>query len=262
MLTIDAVCRFLDEFAPPRLAEEWDNVGLLIGDRGRAVTKIMACLTATPASAAEAVDEGAELIVAHHPLPFRPLKRVTTDTTPGRLVWELAVGRVAVYSPHTAFDSAAAGINQCLAEGIGLTDVQPLVPPENEPTLGSGRFGAVVPSQSLADVAGRLKQFLSIESVRCVGAAGKAIARAAVACGSGGEFLHAAHRKGCDLLVTGEATFHGCLEAEALGVALLLTGHYASERFAVERLAEVLADEFPDLIVWPSRREHDPLGNL
>ncbi|HEY1784747.1 MAG TPA: Nif3-like dinuclear metal center hexameric protein, partial [Pirellulales bacterium] len=81
----------------------------------------------------------------------------------------------------------------------------------------------------------------------------------AVACGSAGEFLEPAHAAGCQLLVTGEVRFHTCLEAEALGVALLVVGHFASERFAVEALADVLAKQFPAVSVWASQRESDPL---
>ena len=119
-MLLEDVCRFLNEFAPPRLAEDWDNVGLLVGDATRPVSKIMTCLTITPGSAAEAVSEHADLIVTHHPLPFRPLKRLTTETVPGRLLLQLIEASIAIHSPHTAFDSAAAGINQRLAVGIGL----------------------------------------------------------------------------------------------------------------------------------------------
>lgn len=77
--------------------------------------------------------------------------------------------------------------------------------------------------------------------------------------GSAGQFLEEARDAGCDALVTGETSFHTCLEAEATGVALLLTGHYASERFAVEQLAELLASQFDDIQCWASEREADPL---
>ncbi len=109
MLTIAAIAAFLEDIAPLRLAEEWDNVGLLVGDPARPVERVMTCLTVTPQSAAEAIEAGADLIVTHHPLPFAPTKRITTDTTSGRLLLDLIAAQVAVYSPHTAFDSAAAG---------------------------------------------------------------------------------------------------------------------------------------------------------
>jgi dinuclear metal center YbgI/SA1388 family protein len=260
MPTIADIAAFLETFAPRRLAADWDNVGLLAGDPQQSVTKIMTCLTITPASAQEAIREQAELIVTHHPLPFHALKRLTTEQTPTRLLWQLARAGVAIYSPHTAFDSAAAGINQQLAEGIGLTEIQPLVLAKNDPDgLGSGRFGRLAKAVSLSELAARLQSFLKITGLHAVGGDDAKVQTIAVACGSAGSFLADAARAGCDTLVTGETQFHTCLEAEALGLNLLLPGHYASERFACERLADVLSKPFPQLKIWPSRNESDPL---
>jgi dinuclear metal center YbgI/SA1388 family protein len=262
MTTLREICTFLDEFAPHHLAEEWDNVGLLVGDPAQAISRVMTCLTITPASAAEAVGERADLIVTHHPLPFKPLKRLTTDHTPARLLLSLIRAGIAVHSPHTAFDSAAAGINQQLAEGLGLTAIAPLIVSEAGDSSGSGRFGKLAKPVPLGETAQRIKVFLKIDRVQVVGDPKQPIATAAVACGSAGSFLEPAMRAGCQLFVTGETSFHTCLEAEANGMALLLTGHYASERFAVEKLAEVLAGQFGTLSVWASRLERDPLTVL
>ncbi len=260
-MLLSDLCRFLDSFAPPRLAEEWDNVGLLVGDISRPVERVMTCLTITPASCAEAVSKQADLIVTHHPLPFKPLRRLTTDSTPGRLLLELIQAGITVYSPHTAFDSAAEGINQQLADGIGLTEVQPLIPStaDDARNLGSGRCGRFSSPLPLSAVASRLKSFLKVGGLHVVGPDNVSITSAAIACGSVGSFLEHAIRQGLDLLITGEASFHTCLEAEANGIHLLLAGHFASERFAVENLAGILARQFPNLSVWPSDQETDPL---
>src|SRR3954470_2892673 len=117
MLTVAAVAAFLENFAPNRLAAEWDNVGLLVGEAQHKVERVMTCLTVTPSSVAEALSEKADLIVTHHPLPFEPLRRITSDTPQGRLLLDLIKAQIALYSPHTAFDSARSGINQRLAEG-------------------------------------------------------------------------------------------------------------------------------------------------
>ncbi len=260
MSTVQAIADFLEKFAPIRLAEDWDNVGLLVGDQAADAARVMTCLTITPAVVAEAAGERADLIVTHHPLPFRPLSRVTADSTPGRMLLGLIAAGVAVYSPHTAFDSAAAGINQRLAEGIGAVDVRPLVPAENDPDgLGSGRLGRLAAAGTLSEVAQRVKRFLKVDRLQAVGPPDRLLRTVAVACGSAGEFLTPAVESGCDLLLTGETNFHTCLEAEARGVALLLPGHYASERFAVECLADVLAGQFAGLRCWASRCETDPL---
>ncbi|HUG69874.1 MAG TPA: Nif3-like dinuclear metal center hexameric protein [Pirellulaceae bacterium] len=260
MATVQDVSDFLERFAPSRLAEEWDNVGLLVGDSKLTVRRVMTCLTVTPASADEATRENADLIISHHPLPFQPLNRLTTDSVSGRLLWQLIRAGVSIHSPHTGFDSAAMGINQRLAEGLGLLEIRPLVPGADDPDgLGAGRFGKLEASLTLAECAYRLKEFLSIAGLHVVGRTTRPIQRVAVACGSAGSFLGAARRQGCELLVTGETTFHTCLDASATDVALLLPGHYASERFAVEVLAEVLTEQFADLEVWASRDEADPL---
>ena len=257
MPTIEDIAAFLEQFAPPELAEDWDNVGLLVGDRHRSVGRVMTCLTVTPASAAEAIERRAELIVAHHPLPFQPLKRLTADTTVGRLLLDLTAVRIAVYSPHTALDSAPKGINQRLAAGLGLRGIWPLVP--HDQRQGAGRWGWLPEPLTLGQLADRVKEFLLIERLQMVGDSERSIRTVAVACGAGGELLNAAREVGCDCMVIGETRFHTCLEAEAAGIGLLLPGHYASERFAVDSLAEALAGQFPELEVWASRREQDPV---
>jgi dinuclear metal center YbgI/SA1388 family protein len=261
MLTIAQLCSYLESIAPLRLAEDWDNVGLLLGDPQRSAERVMTCLTVTATSAQEAIDRGVDLLVTHHPFPFRPLSRLTTESAVGRLLWQLARAGVAIYSPHTAWDSASMGINQQLAQGLGLTDIRPLQPiPDDPDELGSGRCGAWPEPRTLAAAIERVKEFLCVGQVQFVGRVDQAITQVAVACGSASSFLEAAHTAGCQLLLTGEARFHACLEATALGVALILPGHYASERFALETLARCLQQEFPDLEIWASREEADPLA--
>jgi len=257
MLTIKTVAAFLENAAPLQLAEDWDNVGLLVGDPGREVHRVMTCLTITPATAAEAVHRKAELIVTHHPVPFQPVRRLTTETTTGRLLLELIAARIAVYSPHTALDSAREGINRQLAAGLGLRGIGPLVPRDDG--LGAGRWGWLEEPLTLAELARRVKEFLSIERMQMVGRPEQPVRTVAVACGAAGEFLEAAREAGCDCMLIGETPFHTCLEAEAAGIGLLLPGHFASERFALESLSETLARQFPQLEVWASRQERDPI---
>ena len=257
MPTVRTIADYLERFAPSQLAEDWDNVGLLVGDDSREVNRVMTCLTITPGTSAEAIGQAADLVVAHHPLPFHALKRLTTETTTGRMLLDLIGAKIAVFSPHTAFDSAANGINQRLARGLRLRGVLPLVfAPQG---LGAGRMGWLEEPISLARMADRVKRFLSVDRLQIVGDPELAIRTMAVACGAAGEFLEAAREAHCDAMLIGETRYHTCLDAEAAGVGLILPGHYASERFAVECLADVLDEEFPSLEVWASRDERDPL---
>jgi len=261
MPTVADIARWFDQVTPLALAEDWDNVGLLVGDANEPVERIMTCLTLTPASVEEAVRERAGLVVAHHPLPFKPLPRVTTDTTPGRLVWQLARGGVAVYSPHTAFDSAETGINQRLAEALELDDIRPLVEPAvDAPPGGTGRRGILRTPCTLAELGERIARLLHVPGLHRIGEATTSVRQIGIACGAAGTLLGAAHRAGCDTFLTGEASFHTCLEAESLGIGMLLPGHYATERHGVERLAEAIQSAFPGTLVWASRAERDPLA--
>lgn len=261
--TIREVGKFLEDFAPKQLAEDWDNVGLLVGKAESSVSRVMTCLTVTPDSVAEAVAEKADLIVTHHPFPFRGVKQITDHTTVGKMLLQLIEAKVAVYSPHTAFDSAENGINQQFAVGLGLSDIRPIL--ENSvasdalgANLGSGRFGKSA-LETVSALAQAVKDLLGISQLKLVGDPLAPCSLVGIACGAAGEFLRPAQRAGCDTLITGETTFHTVLEAQARGTTLILTGHYHSERFAVESLAEVLRQAFDGVEVWPSQREQDPI---
>ncbi|MEM9410598.1 MAG: Nif3-like dinuclear metal center hexameric protein [Planctomycetota bacterium] len=260
MIKLDQICNFLNEIAPLQLAEDWDNVGLLVGDRELEIRKVMTCLTITPESADEAIKQQVDLIVSHHPLPFRPVKRITVERTPNKLVWDLIRHNVCIYSPHTSFDSAPNGINQSVCDQLGLQSIKPLNPlPDENHALGSGRFGELESAVSFEKFIKQLKQQYSSDSIRVVSREKREVKKVASACGSGGSFLGSVIQKGCDTMITGEADFHTCLEAKAQNINLILVGHYNSERFAVEQLAELLSDQFHGIECWPSRKESDPI---
>jgi dinuclear metal center YbgI/SA1388 family protein len=263
MATIQEVADVLAQLAPLALAESWDNVGLLVGDPAAPARRVMTCLTITPETAAEAVANRADLVVSHHPLPFRPLKSITAATLPGRLLLQLIGGSVAVYSAHTAFDSARAGINQHWAIGLGLQEIRPLVPlAAADPDEGGGRCGMTGEPLTLRELAERAKTFLGLREVAIVGEDDQPVSRAAIACGSGASFLEAAAAEACEAFVTGEASLHACLEAQARGMGMVLVGHFASERFAMLAMADYLTDQLADVEVWASRSERDPLRNV
>lgn len=278
-MKLSSVIGFLERFAPNRLAEEWDNVGLLLGDRISVCRSVMTCLTITPDVVEEAIDRSADLIVAHHPLPFRPLKKITTDSVIGSMILKMAKSNIAIYSPHTAFDSTAQGINQSIAEKLGLREIAPIKEIENSPArlesgkpandsndenvapeiFGVGRVGKLDSPTSCQEICETLKKLFDLKLVKFCGELETKVSKIGIACGSAGQFLNDAKRMGCDAFITGETNFHTCLESIANKTPMFLLGHYGSERFAVEMLADVLSGEFPELSIWPSQSEADPV---
>lgn len=262
-MTVGEVVAALEGWFPPAIAEAWDNVGLLLGDQSARVERVMTCLTVTGESAREAIREAAELVVSHHPIFFRPVQRLTAAGPEGA-AFALARAGVSVYSPHTAFDGADEGINAQIAVRLGLAAVEPLrtLPDPAGADLGAGRMGILEPPLELSELARKAKDAVRATAVDVAGDPARPCRRIAVGCGAGGEFLPDAAARGCDALVTGEARFHDLLAAQRLGVGLILAGHYATERFAVETLAERIGRQWPRLAVWASRDERDPLLRL
>jgi len=269
----------LQRIAPLGIAESWDNVGLLVGDPASSIAKVMTCLTLSDSVLEEAIDRKIGLVVSHHPIPFRPLTRITTEDPTGRILWRAMQHSIAIYSPHTAWDNAHDGINRQLAGLLHLGNLRPLVPLNRaansqngnsqtgkvkqgtslddpmERELGCGVIGEFAKPVRIDDLVERLGVSIRGMSVRCTDSGERLVNRIGIVCGSGGSMLSKAAGERCDLFLTGEATYHQCLEAEARGVAMLMIGHFASEAFSMRKLAELLARAFPQLDVGASESE-------
>jgi len=271
-MILEGIVHFLETRYPLSLAESWDNVGLLVGDRKMPVRRIMICLTVTPESCREAVEQQADLIVTHHPFPFQPVRQITPATNIGSMLWQLIRAGVAVYSAHTAFDSAATGINQQIAKMLELRDIATLYPSMvtdlvaadllAEEPQGIGRVGILPQPVTLIELVEIAAKLFRQNVLPYVGDPARQVQRVAIGCGAAGEFLEQVIAQKADVFLVGEAKFHQYLEAAANDVAMILPGHYASERFALEQLADVIANHYCEMdeppTVWPSRFEYDP----
>lgn len=267
MTTLAEVTAALEQIAPLRLAADWDAVGLLVGSRRATISRVMTCLTLSEAVAREAVQHGVDMIVSHHPLPFRPVGRITDDSATGRVLLGLLGSGIAVWSSHTAWDSAEGGINHQLAEFMHLTNVVPLEPDAVEPTVGVGRAGDAPAGITVADLARGLMRSLAtadasvtIAGCHVAGDTTRLAGRVGIICGSGGEMVAAMQAAGCTTLVTGEIKLHDALAATAAGMSVITVGHHASERFSMGVLARRLAESIPGLTCFSSRADVDPLG--
>lgn len=233
-MTNRAIMELLDSKAPFATAEEWDNVGLLIGSPDNEVTRVLVTLDATPAAIEAAKAVGAELIVTHHPVIFDPLKKLDSDSVP----YTLAAAGIDVISVHTNADKADDGVNDILAERLGLTDLRVTED-------GFCRIGRLSESTNATTFAKAVAATLDT-AVRTNG--GGEIRTVAVCGGSGGDFITPLASE-IDAFVSGEVRHHQWLEANALGVTVVEAGHYATEVPIVDTLCRWLREAFPTLTV-------------
>ena len=258
-MQLNSVLNVLQQLAPLEFAESWDNVGLLAGNRNREISRAMTCLTLTATTLEEAIREKVELVICHHPIPFKPLSKITDDTTTGQLLLQAIEAGIAIYSPHTAWDNAKTGINQQLATILGLELIKPLQPfspsVSSDESLGLGRHGRLSTPLPIDTVMQQIKVAIPTIRSRHTHGTDHCISKIGIVCGSGGSMLALVARRGCDAMLTGEATYHQCLEAESLGIAILMIGHHASESFAMKDLALQLQALLPNLQVTTSQLE-------
>ena len=233
----------MEELAPPVMAEEWDNVGLLVENPGP-VTGILTALDITPQVVREAEDLGCNLVVSHHPVIFQPLKSLKWDNPACML---LARGMSGICM-HTNLDAAQEGVNFQLAKLLGIQDPQAFIP--------CGRIGNL--ETTPAALAEKCRRTLGAAVKMVEGS--RPIHKVAVISGAGGSMLEDALAAGADALVTGEAAHHIALAAQAAGITLVVAGHFATERPVVEVVAGYLAARFPEIPVKVSQADRDPFG--
>lgn len=237
MITAGDIRAFLETKAPAETAEDWDNPGLLVGTDEQPVTAAVVCLDITPAAVDYAVQKGATLIISHHPVIFRPLKRLSGNSVPYRL----AAAGMAALALHTNLDAAAGGVNDGLAAVLGLEEVTVLAD-------GLCRQGTLSQPLSPADFAAHVARALKTP-VRAHEGTGP-VRTVAVCGGSGGELLLEG-AAGADAIVTGELRHHEWLAAAEAGQTAVEAGHYETEVGVVDTLVRWLTAEFPALSVLP-----------
>ena len=247
MTELKEIYGYLKELAPLELAEDWDNPGLLV-DCGRPVGRILTCLDITGPVMREAQEKGCDLVVSHHPVIFRPLKALQEGQVPCLL---LKAG-ISAICMHTNLDAAPGGVNDTLAQRMGLREVEPFAE-------GMGRIGWIN-EMSAHQLAQETARVLHARVQWADG--GKPMRRLALITGSGGSMLEDAIRAGADALLTGEASHHAALDALAAGVTLVAAGHYATEFPVAQTLATRLGDRFRNLEVLVSETDRDPYHYL
>ena len=241
-----AIVEVLEEIAPSRAAEEWDNPGLQVGHLSQEIEKIFISLDPTLKAVRKAFKRNAQLLLTHHNLIFRPLSSLDQQIYPGDVISEALDKGISIFSAHTNLDVVPGGINDILADLFGLQDVEVL---ENRDGLGIdgaglGRIGNLPGPLKLAQMTKRVKEVLGTERIKVVGQKNRRIGRVAVVGGAGGVMVSMASKKGADLLITGDVRHHEALEAESLELALVDAGHFYTEKAALGPFGDRLKDAF------------------
>ena len=237
--TVQIAAEAVNRLAPRSLAEEWDNPGLLIGEPLAEVKRILVCLDVLDENISRAIELDAQLIVAHHPIIFRAIKNIRFDLPHGRKISRLIKNDVAVFAAHTNLDIAAGGVNDLLAEKIGLIDVKNF----GDEEFSLGRIGTLETPMTAEDFARHVKNVLNADNVRLICAGNFAIKKVGVCGGAGAEFIQKAKFFGAQAFVTGDVKYHEAQAAVENQIHVVDAGHFYTEYPIVHALAEYLRDE-------------------
>lgn len=231
----------LDQQAPFRLAENWDNVGLLVGDPGREVRSLLIGLDPANSLVDEAIERGADTILTHHPVIFRPLSAINTSTPEGMLLEKAISNRISIIACHTNLDSARDGVSDILAERLGLSGLGPILPTGAEETeTGLGRTGSYQVPMRGNDFIKKVMEVLDLPTLQIAGPLPEAITTVAVCGGSGSDFAEAAMKSGADVYITAEVKHNIARWAEEHRFCIIEGTHYATEQPATALLATKL----------------------
>lgn len=241
----------MEKIAPPELALDFDNPGLLISPETDEIQKVLIALDCSVEVAKEAAETGADLVLTHHPLFFSPVKHILKDDPETAAAWQLLTHGIGLYAAHTNLDAAEGGVNDMLLQCLRVRDIKKLQPEE------LGRIGTLESPVTLSAFAETVEKTLAarvlvsgdpdttVRTVACVG-------------GSGAEEMADAKRMGADVFLTGEMKHHEGLYAGVLGIPVIAAGHYETEKVVLRPLAERLQASSNDVIYRVALSDHGP----
>lgn len=249
MVKCQVILDAVERIAPKRLAEEWDNPGLLVGSPAQDVWRIFVCLDVSDAVVEMAIRHRVDLILTHHPLLFKAIKKIRTDLPLGRRIQKLLQHDIAVAAAHTNLDIAAGGVNDVLAQCIGLERIEPFVvtAEEDGEIYSMGRIGHLPEPLDIDSFARQVRDGLPTEYVRLVRAGCRLVRKVALCSGSGAEFIQKAAFLGADAYVTGDVRYHDAQHAVEQGMHVIDAGHFGTE--------------FPLVQAWKARLEEELAGS-
>ncbi len=246
------IINILEKKFPKINAEEWDNVGLLIGDYEKEVKKIQFSLDATLESIENAISKKVDMLITHHPIIFKAIKDITEQNILGKKIRDLIKNDINVYSIHTNLDSSIDGLNDYVLKKLGISEYK-ILDFNEEKNCGIGRFFKLNKEETLKKFIEELKLKLKILNLRVISDdLDKKIRKVALINGSAMSYWRKAKKEKVDLFITGDATYHDTLDALESGLSIIDFGHYESEYFFYEILVEELKEKDLEFLIFNS----------
>jgi dinuclear metal center YbgI/SA1388 family protein len=244
-LKVRDIQRIMEEYAPVCLKEDYDNVGLMIGDIEAEVTSILVALDCTMQVIDEAIEKGCSLILTHHPLLFVKPRTITSETLKGRKILKIIRNNISLYSSHTNLDSVKDGINDLAVQLLEFNDykvdiIEKAKIVQYEDDCGIGRLITLKNEISLNELCMRVKKAFDLKVIRYSGDKNKTIRKIAIINGSGEDFFGISKKLGADCIITGDTSYHFVSDISEEGVCIIDAGHFNTEWPAVKRFAQSL----------------------
>lgn len=249
------IMKKLEELSPRSFAEDWDNVGLLVGSKEKEVHSVMLAVDATDAVIDQAILRDVDMLITHHPMIFSGLKQITDDNFVSRKVIKLIQHDISCYAMHTNFD--VMGMADEAADLMQLNNCQVLdITYEDDISKeGIGRIGQLFKTMTLEECAAYVKEVFDLEVVSVYGEPETKIERAAIVPGSGADYLNKALSMGADVMITGDIKHHTGLDAIEQGISIIDGGHFGLEKIFVPYVRAFLSREFPELSIQVARQQ-------
>jgi len=261
MITVSDIANTIERFAPKEIQESYDNSGLQVGNPEMQVGGILLCLDTTESILREAKQRQCNMIISHHPLLFSGLKEITGRTATQRIVIDALRNGIAIYSAHTNLDSVWNGVSHEMAHTLGVRDISVLDPSSGNPETGLGVIGEVTPTPTL-EFLRRVKDSFKVKALRYSGESSQLVVRKVAICGgSGASLIKTAIMKGADIFVSGDLKYHD-FTTYGLDIVLADIGHYEGELCARKILSKVIREAFPDMVVYFSESESNPIRTM
>lgn len=249
-MKLQELIEIIEKKYPRFLAESWDNVGLMIGDRNQDIHKVLVALEANEAVVKEAIEKEVDLIFTHHPFFFTKLNQITSDSVKGKLSMRLIQNQIAVYSAHTNYDIAFDGMNDAFIKKIGFQSQESFLPASCEEwyqleheqrTPGLGRMFTLEDTMTLEELSTHLKNTLNMKYIRFVGDANARLQKIAVITGAAADLYAEAKAAGADVLISGDLKYHIAQDALDYGMNIIDCGHFETENIFRDSMREFLA---------------------